>query len=388
LDSQFWGNFKYNCHAYAYHVSEGGNRVWINNVTTDDYCDASLSHNIDQYWEDACIIQVASESDAEKVHYYRGDHSAIRLSSGMYQSKWGNGPVVSHAAADVDYCDPVVSRRYYSSFKVDALNSHVCYGNTATFTTPDYVNCTYYWTYNTNLLDYVSGQGTKTFVVEPKTLSSQGEAWVKLELTIDLNPDVTREITKTVWVGKPQIYAYGNHIVDINTGMPVYDLCYGTHNEVEAVYPSDVGITDWDWQVLYGQVYPYGMQDQYATIYPNDYQSFMLEIRACNACGYSDWAHMYTNVVDCGRFLLVFTPNPTTGETTLSIESESQEKTFDKNTEWEMEIYNQSQLLKEKKTSLRGQSTKIQTQGWKEGVYIVRVKYKDEILQGKLIVKK
>ena len=33
-------------------------------------------------------------------------------------------------------------------------------------------------------------------------------------------------------------------------------------------------------------------------------------------------------------------------------------------------------------------STKIQTSGWKEGVYMVRVKYKDEILTGKLVVKK
>ena len=42
-------------------------------------------------------------------------------------------------------------------------------------------------------------------------------------------------------------------------------------------------------------------------------------------------------------------------------------------------IYQQSKL-KEK--------TKINTSGWKEGVYIVRAKYKNEILQDKLIVTK
>jgi len=378
----------YNCHAYAYHVSEGGNKVWISNAGNNDFCDAPLLDNIDQYWEDGCIIQVTNESDAEKVHYYRGDHSAIRLSDGMYNSKWGNYPLIKHAATSVDYCDPVDSRRYYSSFIVDALNDYVCYGNNATFTTPDYVDCTYYWTYNTNLLDYVSGQGTKTFVVEPKTSSSQGEAWVKLELTIDLDPDVTREITKTIWVGKPRIYAYGNYIVDVNTGMPVYDLCYGTHNDVEAVYPTDVGITDWDWRVSHGQVYSYGMLDQYATIYPNDYQSFMLEIRACNTCGYSDWAHMYTNVINCSSYYLMMSPNPTTGETILSIESESEEKTLGLETEWELEIYSPTQILKQKETNLRGNNITIQTQGWPEGIYMVRVKYKDEILTGKLVVKK
>jgi hypothetical protein len=45
-------------------------------------------------------------------------------------------------------------------------------------------------------------------------------------------------------------------------------------------------------------------------------------------------------------------------------------------------------MLKDKKVILKGSSAKIQTQGWKEGVYMVRVKYKNEILAGKLVVKK
>jgi hypothetical protein len=46
------------------------------------------------------------------------------------------------------------------------------------------------------------------------------------------------------------------------------------------------------------------------------------------------------------------------------------------------------QNLNKKKTKIMGNSTKIQTAGWKEGVYIVRIKYKNEILQEKLVVKK
>lgn len=96
-----------------------------------------------------------------------------------------------------------------------------------------------------------------------------------------------------------------------------------------------------------------------------------------------------SGLLDCNDgYFLVFTPNPTTGETTLSIETTSKEKTFDENAEWELEVYGQGQLLKEKKTSLKGRNTKIQTVGWKDGVYLVRVKYKDEILTGKLAVKR
>ncbi|WP_372950859.1 T9SS type A sorting domain-containing protein, partial [Mariniphaga sp.] len=90
----------------------------------------------------------------------------------------------------------------------------------------------------------------------------------------------------------------------------------------------------------------------------------------------------------CSGYFLFFTPNPTSGETTLYIETNSSEKTFDETAQWDLEVYSETQLLKTKQTGLRGQSAKIQTAGWKEGVYLVRVKYNDEILTGKLVVKR
>ena len=97
-------------------------------------------------------------------------------------------------------------------------------------------------------------------------------------------------------------------------------------------------------------------------------------------------------------YSLLLSPNPTSGETTVTIEqtlnedetlkSATTETGFDYDTEWEMEVYSPSQNLKEKQTKLKGESTKIQTSGWQEGVYVVRVKYKDEILTDKLVVKK
>ena len=114
----------------------------------------------------------------------------------------------------------------------------------------------------------------------------------------------------------------------------------------------------------------------------------MKVLKCENECG---WGYPNPKVLyfeDNGGLLLTLTPNPTTGETLRSIETTSDTKIFDETTEWDVEIYDQSQLLKEKKNSLKGKSTTIQTAGWKEGVYAVRVKYKDEILQGKLVVKK
>lgn len=65
-------SYQYNCHAYAWHVSEGGEKVWIG-------FDGSKAEDI--YWTDGSYIEVP-ESKATKVSYHEsGNHSAIRLSS-------------------------------------------------------------------------------------------------------------------------------------------------------------------------------------------------------------------------------------------------------------------------------------------------------------------
>ncbi|MCK9450044.1 MAG: T9SS type A sorting domain-containing protein, partial [Bacteroidales bacterium] len=62
------------------------------------------------------------------------------------------------------------------------------------------------------------------------------------------------------------------------------------------------------------------------------------------------------------------------------------ETTFDENTLWDLEVYSGSNLLQTKQTGLRGRNARIQTAGWKEGVYLVRIIYQDGVLTGKLIV--
>lgn len=61
---------------------------------------------------------------------------------------------------------------------------------------------------------------------------------------------------------------------------------------------------------------------------------------------------------------------------------------FDENADWELEIYNQSQILKEKKTKLKGTQYTIQTSGWQEGIYFVRVNLNGKTKTGVLVVSK
>ncbi len=75
----------YNCHAYAWHVSEGGDKVWIG------YYQNEQDHE-DIYWTDGSYIRLNSESGADKISYYEDNHSAIQTSTqGTYKSKWGGG---------------------------------------------------------------------------------------------------------------------------------------------------------------------------------------------------------------------------------------------------------------------------------------------------------
>lgn len=89
LDDPTW---TYNCHAWAWHMSEGGtpSPVWIGWTS-------STAHNA--YWHSTTGGYVAvAESSATKVDYpAMCNHSAVRESQYVYVSKWGPGPRVRHA---------------------------------------------------------------------------------------------------------------------------------------------------------------------------------------------------------------------------------------------------------------------------------------------------
>jgi hypothetical protein len=128
-----------------------------------------------------------------------------------------------------------------------------------------------------------------------------------------------------------------------------------------------------------------------ALINTNDSPGGLVEVAATTSCC-SETAKIYSEVwpedVGCDNgYYLMFTPNPSTSETIVSIGSVSK-KGFDETAEWEVEIYDQGQILKEKKTRLKGREYLLNTSGWKEGVYIVRVNLKENVKSGVLIVTK
>jgi hypothetical protein len=110
-------------------------------------------------------------------------------------------------------------------------------------------------------------------------------------------------------------------------------------------------------------------------------------VQAKNTCtepGYGPYYVTGIYVYDAQR--LSISPNPATGETTLKLVSENNDAPVAL-TEWDYEIYDSMQSLKEKKTKLKTAKTKISTSNWKEGVYIVRAIIGEKIITEKLLVK-
>lgn len=80
---------RYNCHSYAWNMTDGGITCWIN----------STDNNLDKYLKNDYYAPTTSASAAIKVFYQNSDHSAVvsTVVPGMYESKWGRGPLMRHA---------------------------------------------------------------------------------------------------------------------------------------------------------------------------------------------------------------------------------------------------------------------------------------------------
>ncbi|HDR52803.1 MAG TPA: T9SS type A sorting domain-containing protein [Mariniphaga anaerophila] len=226
------------------------------------------------------------------------------------------------------------------------------------------------WNKSSNLSEDSSGVN----YVVMKAIGS-GEGWVQAQLSGG-GTNVFSE-QKTVWVGGPKI--------DYISG-PAYAPNYQWATYYAQPNNYLMAATDYEWILnpLNGNsVYDYGWTADIA-FYNSGY--YQVVARAQNTCGWGSYAVLGVEVYDSKS--LSFLPNPTTGETTLTIETNSSEKIFDETAQWDLEIYSPMQALKTKKTRLKGKSTTIQTAGWTEGVYMVRVKYQNEVLTGKLVVKR
>ncbi len=314
------------------------------------------------------------ESTCRKVGGYSYSTVSGR-NNGSWNNQTGYGLVDAYAvlrqALDMQISGPGDICFSWSFFSVDNLPS----GDSIT------------WNQSDNISRH-SQQGSNPCLFVGTT---SGAGWV--EATINTSSCSFTLPRKAVWVGVPD---YTQLDISLESGKLIScGYVSGTSKYNGTPWP---GIDAYEWYLPNAQnwnvedessmpaiAYKYVELEYWEDPAPSQEDIY---IRAHNSCGWSEWKHTIWSVVDNCGWYLIFSPDSDTGGTKITIASGTAEKSFAETTEWNLEIYNQSQLLKEKKIKLKGNSTVINTSGWQEGVYTVQVKFDDEVLTDKLLIKR
>ncbi len=213
---------------------------------------------------------------------------------------------------------------------------------------------TFTWTSSSNLSTSNPTANPCTFVS-----TGNGSGWVKATLSTDCYETI---VSFDVWSGAPVISS-----IDGPQGAPNnYWAYYSAELESSLSAPTDY---NWILSPLNGNyVYEHGANgiNVNCDILFSSTGNYQLIVQAQNTCSAPGFGPYYVRgIYVYNSYYIMISPNPTTGETTLSIESNTEESglksastepVFDENAEWELEIYSPNQALKEKRTKLKGKN--------------------------------
>lgn len=241
----------------------------------------------------------------------------------------------------------------------------LCIGATSSYTVTNFASNYSVNHWNGSNVTFPNGNTSNPVVVQGSTT---GAGWV--EAVINVGWGTFTMERKYITVGAPTPYIIG---------APTVKCGYNHTYTVDQT--SEIGGESFYWESdILGLVDPYAKHCiAYGVMDGGGYISCTV-----TSCGVSKTSTKNVNAIACETLLV--SPNPSTNETTISIESNSNDS-FDASTPWDLEVYDQKQLIKVKKSGLKEKTIKLETSQWKDGVYIVRAIIGDRILSGKLIVK-
>ena len=373
----------YNCHGYAWHMYEGNltDKVWIGVNSTDEE---------DIYWEDGSYYEVP-ESLATKVSY-QGDHSAVRLNSTEYLSKWGALPLVKHAPTEVPSSYGFPNKFYKRYIPVLITPLAICdRADISVNILPSEMSII--WSVSGGI-SLSSGQGTNTITV---TKVSDGLGSVTAQ--IYKNSNLIKTLTASnIPVGKPSIGMFA-HAVD-PSGNPETWAAHSGNNTF--VIDTDVNIAYRYYETyLYdpsGNLLWHGQNQTNNMGIPCSmnagWHHFM--IRGYSRCGYSNWYHFYILVTENYQYssdLITLDYDSGSEVVTITLNLEDKESNASssaiqkklENDSYTVQLWNNRHMIKS--ISTEQNVTQFSLVGVEKGIYIVRV-IKDGKNYGKKFSKK
>lgn len=196
--------------------------------------------------------------------------------------------------------------------------------------------------------------------------------------------------TLNIWVGAPDLNNITVYYSEDITGSYPDEFCPGDVNELLARADPliDMKLNSIYWDMGSWNVYYYDNEGYVLFEIPLSFcQSENLYYEVSNNCDVAITSiTIYEGI--CGGYYMILSPNPSSGETTITIESSKKDEKIDLNEEWDLEIFDQQQNLKENFQKVKGNTKKFNASTWKEGNYILKAKYKDKYVVGKLVVTK
>lgn len=213
----------YNCHGYAWSITENTGTRWINRPFNRLYI------------RDGSFLEVEPDNNSSfKIDYSSDDHSAVATTSqNIVISKWGQGPLMQHS---YDYCPYNSSSIHYLARAqyIDIVGSNVIqYNEEATFSLRYSPIGTFNWSVS-GPLQILSGQGTNSIRVKS---TGTGEA------TLSVNDGKYFQKSKQIRIGVPDadkievVFGINNTLYSLHTD----------RNECRASYKGAGEILEYEW---------------------------------------------------------------------------------------------------------------------------------------------
>lgn len=361
-------SYKYNCHGYAWHMYPNNqNPVWLGY-----YSEGETYH----YWTDGSYISVP-EAIATHIDY-EGDHSAIRLNSNEYVSKWNCYPLFKHAPNESPYGQPA---GYYRIAPKISGSDYVCLGTYSIINMPP--NSTIQWSVNNSNIAIVSGQGTTTVSVQKQ---SNGSA--TLTATIKYNGVTIATPTKNVITTNPVL----GMSIQFQTPTGI-NGCWAS-NMINNTFTIE-NDHSFAYDIVEARLYrldnnnnPSQLVESWSNIsttnaHIDGYTQgwYLFQLRGVNDCGYSDWLEQEVEMVDFSILNFLLDYDASTEILTLTLiepnNENAQNKTINSQSKlidsYIIELWNGLNSIKV--DSYRTDLIKYQISlvGMPSGIYIVRI---------------
>ncbi len=292
---------KFNCHAYAWHISEGGEYRWIGFYRDSDE---------DIYWTGGSYTEVSPVYPGGKVSYGSYDHSAtiadpLIYGSGWFVSKWGNKVLMRHQYDDCPYTS--TNLKYYKlNPNMTGSTNLLCYNVQRTFSTniTHMSAATLTWTKGSHI-SYVSGAGTPQYTVKG---SGIGDSYVNFQITTPSG--FSWSSSKEFHVGP---YSSSDYPISGPGSASCNQYVYYSIPQLE-----EVTSINWTWPP--GWTYVSGQGTRYLALRTGQYGG-MVGVGVDNTCGQSgSYDTHYTAVYGCyGPFGYTIFPNPATSELVIEL---------------------------------------------------------------------